>query len=328
MKNDIRDIHYMDMRFKNQKAQLQRDTSSKNYEDWNTYESWLIGRGRELPTVLKHLGSFKRVLRIFQSDNMKSLSKNELIELNRVIVESKYTTSTKAGMQLFIKAYLCLLADEERVKEVQSLVKVMHEAKDDNPDSDEHGKVISYKDFRKICKNMPNNKLVMMTKILFSTGMRITELYNICPDNVQYVKRKLFGISLPPGLAGYKCAWIYTRGKRTKSKREGRYMYYMALYADEFKKYMDGLKADEYAFDYTYSYYLQCLHAAAKKAVLNYRIHPHMFRHTAATRLFKVHPDAVVKKILNWSKNSSMPKHYSHINKSDLVDAMDKVSKY
>lgn len=325
MNTTIRDIHYMNTRFKSQKSQFKRDTSSSNYENWNTYESWLIGRSRSMPTVLKHLGAFKRVMRVYQSDDIKNLTKNELIEMNRKIVESKYKIKTKIGMQLFIRLFLTLLADEERVKEVKSLIKIMHDTPNDNPDSDEHGKVVSYSDFKKICKHIPNYKLKMMTKILFSTGMRITELYNIVPGKVQYVKRKLFGVKLPPGLFGYKCAWIYTRGKRTKSKREGRYLYYMALYADEFKKYMDCLKQDEYAFDYSYSYYLQCLHAAAKKAGLDYRIHPHMFRHTAATRLFKKLPDAVVKRVLNWSKNSTMPQHYSHINKSDIVEAMNKI---
>jgi len=328
MKNDIRDIHYMDARFENQKAQLARDVSKKNFKDWNTYESWQVGRHRKLPTILKHMGAFKRVMRVYPSDNMKDLSANELIELNRKIVESKYLTGTKIAMQLFIRSYLNLLADEARTKEVNSLIKIMPNVRDDNPDSDEYGKVVSYSDFKKIYKNMPNPALGMMTKVLFSTGMRVTELYNIIPENIQYVKRKLFGIELPPRLFGYKCAWIYTRGKRTKSKSDGKYLYYIALYVDEFKKYIDKLDQDEYVFNYSYSHFLQCLHAAVKLAGLDYRIHPHMFRHTAATRLFKVHSDAVVKKIMNWSKNSNMPAHYAHINKSDIVEAMDKVKRY
>jgi len=259
---------------------------------------------------------------------MKNITRNELIELNRKILESDYKTGTKMSMQLFIRAYLKLFGDDERNKEVRSVLKIVQNTPDDNPDSDEHGKVISYKDFKKIYKNMPNPTLGLMAKVLFSTGMRVTELYNITPGNVQYIKRRLFGIALPPKLFGYKCAWIYTRGKRTKSKRDGRYLYYMALYVDDFKKYLDRFEKDGYVFNYSYSHFLQSLHAAVTVSGLDYRIHPHLFRHTTATRLFKIHTDAVVKKILNWSKNSTMPQHYAHINKSDVVEAMDKVKNY
>ena len=318
----IRDIHYMDARFKNQTNQFQTDTSKNNFDDWKVYESWLIGHGRKKPTLLKQLGALKRMLRLYPSDNIREMSRDELIELNSTIVSSKYPNCTKMGMQLVLRSYLNLFADDDRKKDITDAINILSNPHEDNPDSDEFGKVISESDFNKICSNMPNHEFNIMTKVLYSTGMRITELYNIMPCKVEYVNKKLFGIKLPANIFGYKCAWIYTRGKRTKSKTEGRYLYYMDMYLDEFKQYIDKFDNNEYVCNYTYSYFLQSMHKSVEMSGLDYKVHPHMFRHTVATRLFKKHPDAVVKKIMNWSKSSNMSTHYSHINKQDVLEAM------
>lgn len=325
MDNGIRDIHYMDIRLDSQKTQFKRDTSKSNYDNWSLYESWLIGQGRQTPTLLKQLGTFKRLLKLYPATNIKELSREELIELNSTIVQSKYKIETKIGMQLFLRAHLNLFADDVRKKDIKSTISILSNPKEDNPDSDEIGKVISNSDFSKIYHNMLNDEFKIMVKILYSTGMRVSELYNITPGNVQFINKKIFGINLPVWIFGYKCGWIYTRGKRTKSKREGKYLYYISMYVNEFNHYLNDFKNDEYICKYSYSRFLQNLHESVQKSKLTYRVYPHMFRHTVATRLFKVHSDAVVKKIMNWSKNSNMPQHYSHINRQDIVDAMDSV---
>lgn len=68
----------MGARFDSQKAQFKIDTSKLNYDDWNIYESFLIGNGRKLPTLLKQLGAFKRLLRLYPSDNINN--KQDIID--------------------------------------------------------------------------------------------------------------------------------------------------------------------------------------------------------------------------------------------------------
>ena len=320
--NGIRDIHYVNERFANQKAQFQKDTSAGNYSSWNIFESWLIGRGRKPATLLKQLGAFKRIIRMYPIDDVQNITYTQMIDINRAIVSSKYKTGTKISMQLLLRSYLTLFADETRKKEIAAAIQILSDPKEDNPINDEYGKVITPADFEKIEQNMPNHDFSVWVKVLYSTGMRVTELYNIMPNNVEFVNKTFIGIKLPPQIFGYKGGWIFTRGKRTRSKKEGKYMYYLPMYVNEFNHYLNDLKKEEYICKYSYSHFLQSLHESVKKSGLKYRVHPHMFRHTVATRLFKKHPDAVVKKVLNWSKGSNMSTHYSHINKHDIEEAM------
>lgn len=87
---EFRDIHYTKSRYENQIKQFEIDASPENYQAWKIYEAWLIGHGRKLPTILKQLGAFKRTLKLFPNDDMKNISKPEIIQLNSVLVTSDY----------------------------------------------------------------------------------------------------------------------------------------------------------------------------------------------------------------------------------------------
>ena len=316
----------MKTRFESQRKRFEKEASKTNFADWKIYEAWLFGHGRKLPTVLKLLGVFKRIHKLFPTDDLKSLSKNQMIEINYRIVASDYKITTKITMQLFIRSYLTMFSTtEDRKKEIKDIIKILQEPNDGDPDRDEVGKVISYKDFQKIYRNIPTEEMKMMVKVLFATGMRVTELYNIIPEKIQFVKKNIGPVILPPGIFGYKGAWIYTRGKRTKSKIDGRYLYFMCFFVDELKKYTDKFNPGVYIFNFSYSYFLGKLHESVKNENLPYVVHPHLFRHTVATRLFKKKSDSVVKYLMNWAKDSDMPKKYSHIRKADILEAMNDI---
>lgn len=60
----------------------------------------------------------------------------------------------------------------------------------------------------------------------------------------------------------------------------------------------------------------------AERAGIKKRIHPHLFRHTAATRISKKMSEAEMKMFLGWSKTSSMPAVYIHLSNDDLDNAV------
>ena len=325
--NEFRDVHYTKSRYENQIKQFEIDASKENFENWKIYEAWLIGHNRKLSTILKQLGAFKRILQFYPSDNMKDISTTEMIELNAKIVTSNHMTQTKIVTQLFIRGFLkSFVKTEDEKKEIHDIIKILPEPNyEGDPDSDECGKTISYEEFKKIYRCMPNAEMKMMVQVLFATGMRITELYNIIPGKIKFIPKKKGGLTLPPSIFGYQGAWIYTRGKRTASKRDGRYLYFMSFYTKDLKKYIERFASDVYIFNFSYSYFLQVLHKTVKKENLPYVVHPHLFRHTFATKLFKTCSDQTVKKIMNWAKNSNMPQKYSHLKKADIVDVFEKI---
>ena len=99
----------------------------------------------------------------------------------------------------------------------------------------------------------------------------------------------------------------------------------MTFFVNDLKKYIDRFASNVYIFNYSYSYFIFQLNAAVEKENLNYVVHPHLFRHTFATRLFGKYSDQTVKKLMNWSKNSNMTTKYSHLRKKDMADEMHKM---
>lgn len=60
----------------------------------------------------------------------------------------------------------------------------------------------------------------------------------------------------------------------------------------------------------------------AERAGIKKRVHPHLFRHTAATRLSKKLKEAEMKVYLGWASDSSMPATYIHLGGKDIDNAV------
>lgn len=58
------------------------------------------------------------------------------------------------------------------------------------------------------------------------------------------------------------------------------------------------------------------------RAGMKKRIHPHLFRHTAATRLSKKLKEAEMKVYLGWQADSNMPATYIHLSGQDIDNAI------
>jgi integrase/recombinase XerD len=60
----------------------------------------------------------------------------------------------------------------------------------------------------------------------------------------------------------------------------------------------------------------------AKKAKIDKRIHPHLFRHSAATTLSKMFNEYELKKFMGWAPNSNVPATYVHLGDEDIQYAV------
>ncbi len=71
----------------------------------------------------------------------------------------------------------------------------------------------------------------------------------------------------------------------------------------------------------------QVVRAAAKRAGIEKRVYPHLFRHSRATYLLRRGtPEAQVKKLLGWKPGSLMLARYSHLANADARRAAEKVA--
>jgi integrase len=60
----------------------------------------------------------------------------------------------------------------------------------------------------------------------------------------------------------------------------------------------------------------------AKQAGITKRVHPHLFRHTAATQLSKIWSEPMMRTYLGWQAGSNMPSVYIHLGTGDVETAV------
>lgn len=312
-----KDIHYYKSRYENQKRDLPDIVSIINFKDWCKYEKYMFSKNRKLPTVLKHMGSFKRLLKLYDHHNLKALDKKEIIDANCRIITSDFKQTTKIDMQLFLREYISSFSESKGWKaEIYDLVKLLPKPEPNNEI------ILSEKEFWIGYRKMPTKEMKSMTLVLFPTGMRITELYNIQAGKNEYVKKSIFRIELPPSIFGWHGVWIYTKGKRTKHIPNGNYKYFMTKFVKEFKSYEESFNYGVYIYNISYTLYLKSLHNSFSFVGHNIKIHPHIFRHTHAKLLFLKYPQKLVNKIMNWSPNSKMGYIYGQIGEKDVEKSL------
>ena len=79
---------------------------------------------------------------------------------------------------------------------------------------------------------------------------------------------------------------------------------------------------DNYGQQMTYSAAVAMLKRRLYKTKIKKRVNLKLFRHTAATRLSKYLPESTMRLRHGWTKSSTMPSRYVHLNNSDVDDAI------
>jgi hypothetical protein len=75
----------------------------------------------------------------------------------------------------------------------------------------------------------------------------------------------------------------------------------------------------------TYSAAVAMLYRRLRKARIKKRVNLKLFRHAAATRLSKHLSESTMRLRHGWTKGSTMPSRYVHLNNSDVEDAILKM---
>ena len=85
------------------------------------------------------------------------------------------------------------------------------------------------------------------------------------------------------------------------------------------------LDEDNYGNHMTYSAAVAMLQRRIRKARIKKKINLKLFRHSAATRLSKHLPESTMRLRHGWTRNSTMPARYVHLNNSDVDEAILKM---
>lgn len=164
--------------------------------------------------------------------------------------------------------------------------------------------VLNKEEIKKLIESSPTQKSKLIIKLLYSTGLRVSELVNL----------KLKDINLKT-----KEAWV-RKGKGSKD----RFFQIPEKLIDDLKKHILTLKENEvYLFPgknktLTTRNIQKILLKAAEKAEINKRVTPHKLRHSFATHLLESGVDIRYIQSLLGHSDLSTTQIYTHVSNEQL----------
>ena len=167
--------------------------------------------------------------------------------------------------------------------------------------------VLSKEDVVKILLNIPNRKHLFMISLLYGAGLRIGELLNLCPADIDVSRMQI-------------------RIRAGKGKKD-RYVALSRLLAGMYQAHIEARYATElYLFPgqqgnerYSEASVRAILSRAAQRAGIQKHVHPHMLRHSYATHLLEDGIDLrYVQELLGHSKPETTM-IYTHVTQKKMV---------
>lgn len=233
-----------------------------------------VNKGRKISKTrqCKYLTLLKVPLESFPND-LDKLKMKDLEDFEKALTSGKlknrygreYEHNTKSDIKIALKVYLRWRLKEKALAMTEWL-DTRKQAK--TPDYLKESEVI------KLYKSCKSNRERYLVAILFDTGTRATEFFNIRLEDIQ----------LPEGKDNFVKITLKEEYSKTKGRVVGLFWKYsleaIRDYLEERK--LEGIKSDEPIFKDTYDSARLFLSRRAKK-IIGRPIYFHLFRHSSAT---------------------------------------------
>lgn len=150
-----------------------------------------------------------------------------------------------------------------------------------------------------------NTRDDLIVKMLYSTGVRVSELVNIKKKDIDFDagEVKVFG----------------------KGSKE-RIVLLHPAYINQFKEYVQAFDREQLLFPLDKGTVEKDIKRMAKMANINKHVTPHKLRHTFATHMFKETKNIVLVQELLGHSSISTTQIYTHLDKADLKEGHVKLS--
>ncbi len=285
-----------------------------NKEAFDDIVSYLRSRGSKPNTLLKHIYCFEKYADAIGSVEMPTATKKDVERAFAKIESLNMAQETKRQVRVVVKAYYkhCYGNDEFFPEAVRWLKTTLKEQDQILPTD-----LISEDDILKLLDACKNKRDRAQLSLLFERGLRAAELLGMRKKDVNLLDN-------PP--------YIIVNVSKTKPRRipivfsAG----YMADYMNQDKikalSQNDFLWRDfEHNEPHEYDALRLNLKDITKRAGINKRVHLHLFRHSAASRMASEIPEGVLREIMGWSKKSNMTAKYVHLSGKTVDNALLKM---
>lgn len=224
-----------------------------------------------------------------------TVARQDIEEVIRYISSNGYKPHTEYTYKCFLKTFFAWVGvDTDWVRAKRPGV---------IPDEE----LLDYADIRKMKKRCKSLKEKAMLILLFSSGCRTSELLRLERRHISVEKDRLrvffngkTGARKIPVVMPKKWFRIFTR-----FLAEGRFDPTDRVFPINYKQYSNIFKRT--------------------RRPVNKRVHPHLFRHSAATRMASHMTEAQLCVYFGWAIGSRTPRVYVHLSGRDLKDVMDRI---
>jgi integrase/recombinase XerD len=270
------------------------------------FESFCFAEGLKIARVLKHMTELK-ILAEMAGQDFRSISKQDMILLVGQIERKDRSERTKQDYKTLIRKFFRWLDMDEIVDWIKiSSRNNSNKLPEDMLSEEEIEKLIN------ACEHPRDRALVAS---LYESGARISEIGNL---KIKHVKFDQYGAALMvDGKTGMRRVRIIFSSP------------YLATWLENhpFRQNPDayvwiGIGTVGRNVPLRYDAIRMHLKRIAKKAGINKRIHPHLFRHSRSTHLAKHLTEAQMKQYLGWVQGSDMAAIYVHLSGRDVDNAL------
>jgi integrase len=234
--------------------------------------------------ALKRLNAFKPV---------EEITKESLIQYFKLF---ECSDSTRLGHSVIIKKFFMDTGREE----VASWIKPKRPYETIKSDD-----ILNGEDVNKMLEATDSLYWKAMIAILFESGARIGEIQILKYKDFQDTKDGLI-VHIPTSktAAGFRKMILINSSQ----------------YLRNLKASVNG-KPDNVVFTIGYRYTFEVIRDIGRAAGIKKHVSPHAFRHARATAAINDMPEAVIRKMLGWSPNSTMISRYQHLNDNSVIEA-------
>ncbi|MCX6775896.1 MAG: tyrosine-type recombinase/integrase [Candidatus Micrarchaeota archaeon] len=257
----------------------------------------------------KVINTMKNLSRMKRKSWNKFRCRNDIIKLVENINTSKYAEDTKSDHKKEFKRFYKWLVKNPHPVEIEDIRTAVRVANRKLPEE-----MFTEDDILRMVDSSKTVRDKALVMTLWSLGCRPHELLGMQVCDIQFDEYgcKIY-LSGKTGsrtcrsveAAPYLKVWLGQHPNRKDIHSA------VWIYSDGKKMEHGGLKA--------------MLERLQEKIRMQKPMNPYQFRHSRATFLLKIWPEAVVKKYLGWGADSDMPGTYGHLSDRDTDDAMLKM---
>ncbi len=164
--------------------------------------------------------------------------------------------------------------------------------------------VLTMQEIRDLINSTKNKKSKLIIKMLYSSGLRVSELVNLKSNDIDFNENT---------------GWV----RRGKGKKDRLFKIALSI-SKQLQKYINKNPENKYIFSNSNNKHLTTrniqllIKKAAKKAGINKKVTPHTLRHSFATHLLEAGENLLVIQNLLGHKNLETTKVYTHLSTDEI----------